>query len=1322
MLVRRQRLERSERQAGHAGREARLSQVYAALPLSFEANEGQIDPQVRFLARGAGYNLFLTSREAVLDFGTAAAAKEKAEARDHKTEAAGSQNARASRSAAVVRMRFLGATSTPRVSGLDELQGKSNYFVGNDPHRWRTGIPTYGKVHYQGIYPGIDLIYYGNQGRLEYDFVVSPGAKPGAIQLGFEAAVESRESRVEGEKPLLRLDSAGDLLVTTQGRTVRLHKPSAYQPFAIRNLKFQTRTPKHEFRTPNSELPTPNSELRTPVDARYVLESDNRVGVRVADYDASRPLVIDPVLTYSTYLGGGAADIANGIAIDAHGYAYVTGATQSTNFPTAPSSPFQGSTGGGQSQVFVTKLNPGGTAPVYSTYLGGNGSAQGNAIAVDSMGNVYVTGTTFSPTGTTSSPNFPTAPATGTKPFQSAYGGGTSDAFVAEVASSGNSLVYSSYLGGGGADFGQGIAVDAAGNAYVTGSTSSTDLTASSGAVQATNTGGSDAFIAKVNSGGAALGYLTYLGGSAADYGQAIAVDGGGNAYVTGYTLSTNFPVANPLPAANGLNSGANGDAFVAKINPAGSALAYSTYLGGNGLDRGFGIAIDGAGDAFVTGDTTSTNIPATSGGVNSGNGDAFVAELNLNPAGNQLQLVYFTYLGGSGADQATAIALDGAGSAYVTGPTQSADFPVHDALQPAIGCSGANCANAFVSKIAPGGALAYATYLGGNGADSAQSIAVDGSGNVYVAGGTASANFPVIPGALQPVYGGSGAQGDGFVAKIGPADSPALAASPASVSFPNQGTGVASAPQTVTLTNAGSTPLNITTITANSPFQVASGGTCTQPDTLASGANCTVNVTFTPTTTSAATGSLTITDNAAGSPQAVPLSGTGATPGPAVTFSPATSAGSPLTFPTLTVGQTSAPQFVTMTNSGSAALSVTAVAFAANYANSGSTCSTTASTAAPFTLQPGQSCTFGIVFAPGGTASTAGGSLLGTVSITDNTAAKTDVINLTGVANPVYTLTSTSASSTVLVGTASTTFTVGASAPSGFTTSINLSCSAGAGSTATPTCSFSPTSITAGQTSTLTVSGLNSSTTTIPNPDNFKVTGSTAASTSSTNQTAQLPLTILLSDFSVYATPPLDTITAGQSATYTVTVAPSNGFNQSVSFGCNSTMQAATCTFSPTSVTPNGSAPVSTTLTVKTTASTSSGGFPSRLAPPAGSRTPIGIAILALVLLAMLAARNRSARALFDKRFAWMTLAGALLFVALASSCNDYTGFNIIVPNSQNGTAPGTYTLTIVGTYTSSGSTSTTSGATTVPSCAGTLVSPNAVTHCTGVNLSVGK
>jgi hypothetical protein len=686
----------------------RINETYGKLPLYFERNAGQTDSQVSFLARGSGYTLFLTRQaETVLVL-------RKPEPRqtplpDIRLSSPNIEPERAnSGPAAVVRIKLVGARPEA-VEGLDELPGKANYFTGNDPKQWHANVPTYAELRYRNAYPGIDVLYYGNQRQVEHDFVVAPGGDPHAIRM-----------RVEGADNL-STDADGNLVLTVNGGRVFLASPVMYQE---------------------------GEGTRDHVAGRYKLSGRNEVEFTLGVYDSTRPLIIDPVLFYSTYLGGTDADGGVGIAVDASGNAYVTGNTASPDFPTTA---FQTAKQPGF-DAFVTKLNPAGTALVYSTYLGGDGSDTGLGIAVDAAGSAYVT-------GQTNSTNFPTTMGA----FQTANQGGF-DAFVTKLNPAGASLVYSTYLGGSGFDFGQEIALDATGNAYVTGETNSPNFPTTPGAFQTANAGSTDAFVTKLNPIPIApLVYSTYLGGGSADIGRGIAVDAVGSAYITGFTSSTNFPTT---VGSFQTTPGGFDDVFVTKLNPLGTALLYSTYLGGASTDRGLGIAVDAAGSAYVTGFTFSTNFPTTPGAfqtANAGAPDTFVTK--LKPTG--AALVYSTYLGGSSDDLGQGVAVDAAGSAYVTGHTVSTNYPT---TVGAFQTANAGLFDAFVTRLnLVGNALVYSTYLGGDNVELGFGIAVDAmpNPNAYVTGYTYSTTptpFPTTSGAYQTANAGSA---DAYVTKI---------------------------------------------------------------------------------------------------------------------------------------------------------------------------------------------------------------------------------------------------------------------------------------------------------------------------------------------------------------------------------------------------------------------------------------------------------------------------------------------------------------------------------------------------------------------------
>jgi len=639
---------------------------YGSLPLAFEPNQGQASAGIRFLARGPGYGLALTRAGATLAL--------------HRTDGG----------AAALKLRFAGANENVRLVGSRPLPGKVNYLRGNDASKWLTGIGTFGAVRYQDLYPGVDARFYGRQGQLEYDLVVAPGTDPATIGLALRGARN------------LHLDAQGNLLVRLPHGTLVQRRPHVYQTLDGR---------------------------RQPVAGRFVLLGDNRFGFRVGAYDKRRPLVIDPQLVYSTYLGGSGFDDGAGIAVDAAGSAYVTGRTSSVDFPTTPGA-FDRSLGGGD--AFVAKLAANGASLVYSTYLGGGDPDSGLGITVDAAGSAYVT-------GETTSASFPTTAGA----FDTSFNGPQS-AFVTKLAPSGASLVYSTYLGAG---LGVGIAVDAAGAAYVTGETDSANFPTTPGAFDMSVDDG-DAFVTKLAANGASLVYSTYLGGNNVDDGLGIAVDAAGSAFVSGTTFSADFPTT---AGAFDSSLGAFEDAFVTKLAASGSSLSYSTYLGGSDSDSGSQVAVDATGAAYVTGRTRSTNFPTTPGAFDTsynGDSDPFVSKLAPNGA----SLVYSTYLGGSDSDGGLGIAIDSAGSAYVTGDI-SPD------------CPESACTDAFVTKVAASGAsLVYSTRLGGDDLDFGRGIAVDAAGSAYVTGITFASDFPTTPGAFDTSFNGDA---DAFVTKL---------------------------------------------------------------------------------------------------------------------------------------------------------------------------------------------------------------------------------------------------------------------------------------------------------------------------------------------------------------------------------------------------------------------------------------------------------------------------------------------------------------------------------------------------------------------------
>jgi len=705
---------------GTAPLSGQVAAAYGRLPLSFEPNRGQTDSRASFLARGPSYALYLTGADAVLVLADARSLLSA-----HRTHIVGgvvSVDGALTQTApityAALRLSYVGANPLTQPAGEAPLPGAVNYLTGGAPAAWKTGVPTYGRVAYRGLYPGIDLAYHGEQGRLEYDWTVAPTATVGAIAFSVEGA------------RAVSLDGAGNLRLDTAVGPARLDAPVAYQTIGGQ---------------------------RHAVQANYALTGATRVGVVVGAYDHSQPLVIDPVLAYSTYLGGNANGL--GIAVDGAGDAYVTGQTSPGPFPVTTGAYSTTNAGG---DVFVTKFNPAGNALVYSTYLGGaspSSSTGGKAIAVDAAGEATIA-------GYTGAADYPTKNAAQAR-CGSCATGYLHSGFVTRLSAAGNALVYSTFLGGEGGDTASGLALDPAGNAYVAGDTNSFTFPIKNALFPANNapadTGaGDDGFVTKLDGGGA-LVYSTFLGGGAGQsIATGIAVDAAGDAYVSGHTGASDFPVKN---AYQPVKRGSHDTAFVTVLNPSDSALVYSTYLGGSGTDVAAAIALDGSGDAYVTGQTTSRDFPLRNaaqptypGGSTSG----FVAALTA--AGNAL--IYSTYYGGAGTtgyDGGGAIAVDAASDAYVAGTTSAtATLPiVGGAFQPAYGGGG----DGTVARFAAGGALTYSSYLGGSGFEEANGIAVDGAGVAYVTGATASPNFPVAtPYSGTPPSGG---YTSAFVAKI---------------------------------------------------------------------------------------------------------------------------------------------------------------------------------------------------------------------------------------------------------------------------------------------------------------------------------------------------------------------------------------------------------------------------------------------------------------------------------------------------------------------------------------------------------------------------
>lgn len=673
-----------------------LGKLLSSMPVRFEANAGQHSANVKFTARTDGYSLFFTSRDVVFV-----------------PSGEGSK---------AVTISLGQANASPNVDGVDLLPAKTSYFTGNEQDRWKTGVSQYERIRYAGVYPGVDLVYYGTGRQLEYDFILKPEANPRQIQMKFHGA------------DAVRMAANGDLLVRAGDQELTQKKPVAYQIGA--------------------------SGVHEEVACRFRMAGRHAAGFDVGRYDRSRQLIIDPPLVYSSYVGGSSDNAITAMTVDRAGIIYVAGYTYSSDIAATDTS-YQG-TVGGFTDIWIARINPArtGAASVTAfTYIGGDGADVPTALAIGTDGLLYLTGSTMST-------NFPMAGSGLGKVLK-----GTKDAFVIKLYPSLDGLIASTYLGGTTIDSAYGIAVDASG-VYVTGVTDSTDFPVSSDAVQSVTAGGRDAFVTKLNSDLSSLVYSTYLGGERTDEGRGIVVDSTGRVYVTGWTSSNGFP---SVGAAYQSSNQGGGDVFIAGLDMklGAGALVYSTFLGGNGDDEPRKLALDASGSLLLTGFTLSKNFPTSSGTyqpTNGGIGNAFVVK--FDPRQNfKNSLLYSTYLGGADGEAGYDIAGDATGKIYVTGYTYSANFPITaNAMQPLYG----NGCNAFVVKIDPALAgaagLVYSTYIGGDNITIGYGVGATSDGRIYVGGFTRERNFKVTSGAYQTTTPSVVGGGDGFVMVIDPA------------------------------------------------------------------------------------------------------------------------------------------------------------------------------------------------------------------------------------------------------------------------------------------------------------------------------------------------------------------------------------------------------------------------------------------------------------------------------------------------------------------------------------------------------------------------
>jgi Beta-propeller repeat len=723
--------QRTDAEPQLAGRQQHASDAYAKLPVSFVENRGQTDPSVRYYALGDGYAFYMTPSEVMLTFAN-------------------------QDDGVALALQFLGSNRGVEPQGAARTAGVINHLRGSDSSEWHTQIPQFRDVVYPDLWRGIDLQLREQSGVLKYEFHVQPGASPSDIRLAYDGA------------DALGLSSAGGLQISTPIGILEDSVPLSYQTVG---------------------------GVQQQVPSSYVLGDGDGFSFAVGDYRRDHELVIDPGVQYATFLGGSSDEKPASIAVDAGGNAYIGGTTQSPNFPTTTGAFDRTGAAQNFADAFVTKLNPAGTALVYSTFVGGSDMEFANGLAIDSSGSAYVT-------GQTKSSNYPTTGGAFDRSLNipancPRCATDNTDNFVFKLNASGSALAYSTYLGGTEYDAARGISVDGGGNAYVTGETLSGDYPTTAGAFDRTRAGEYDMFLTKLNSTGSALAYSTFIGGAAVDNGDHVALDSGNNAYVVGGTSSTDFPTT-----PNAFDTTHNGafDGTVTKVNAAGSALVYSTFLGGSDFDGGAAVTVDGTGSAYVVGGTPSANFPVTPASYDTtfNNGDAYVTK--FNPAGSAL--AYSTFIGGSSFESIGSIALDPAGNAWLGGGTSSADFPVTaNATDATINGVG----DATISQLnATGSALLFSTFLGGSQSEGSYDIARDPTGDVYVTGSTFSQDFPVTVGAFDRVWNGDQLifWGDAFVAKIDV---------DGNTSTPTEPPAVPAAPTLVSPTNASSQPQPVT-------------------------------------------------------------------------------------------------------------------------------------------------------------------------------------------------------------------------------------------------------------------------------------------------------------------------------------------------------------------------------------------------------------------------------------------------------------------------------------------------------------------------------
>ena len=1170
-------------------------------PLTFE----QSGDAKAFFARTLNYELSIDRTEAVL---APYLSKKNARRTDQPLQS--------------VRMRFVDANRNARIQAQDASTAVSNYFIGNDPKKWRMGVPRYRTVRVSDLYDGVDLVYYGTNGELEHDLVVAPGKSPETIKMSFSNNAK------------LQIDANGNLIARFKDGELRLRKPKIYQE---------------------------NGGAVEDVDGGYILRDSNLVEFAVGAYDRRRQLVIDPVLVFSTYLGGSEDDGIESVAVDSSGNIYVVGGTASANFPLQ--NPFQPT---GNPNVcgtspntfpcgigFISKFNPSGSALIYSSYFGGTGSEeQARSVVVDANENVYVA-------GTTTSSDFPATPGAFSTTFVAGQclGFTCRETYVAKFDSSGVALDYATYLGGVGdnvVEEPRSLAVDSSGRAFVTGTTTSTSFPTTAGAFQPNcklmqNMQCGTAFVSVLNSSGSALVYSTYLGGTGGESGNAIAVNGAGNAIVTGVTVSTDFPLKNPLQMQPS-------QGFLTKLAPDGSALVFSSYLGGSNQVNTSSIALDANENIYLGGWTTGTDYPTTPGAyltaIPSTLSGAFGFVTKVDSAGGAL--TYSSYLIGAAAGTNESsfledVAVDSLGQAYLTGYTTQAGWPqVNPILPNFVGgiCSNpgpTGCNHGFVTVFnAQGSALVFSTYLGGTNVDFGSAIAIDQFQSIYAAGETNSTDFPVAN-AFQPAYGGgscvNGPCFDGFLAKIQIAP---LSAAPVALTF-SQNVGTTSAPQNVTISNASAEPVSVTSINATAGFSETN--TCST--SILAGATCVVSVSFSPAATGALSGSLVVNFTGTDGALSISLTGTGTLPKAAI-------APTSLQFSSQAVGSPSAAQSIALSNQGTGPLAISGISVTGDFSET-ETCGTS--------VAAGSSCSISVVFAP-----QTAGARNGRVTVNDNTVNSPQIIALTGTGTgPAAALSPNSVQFTSqTVGTISAVQTVivansGSSALTisniGVTGDFGQTNGCGATVAAGSNCAISVTFSPAGfgsRTGTLSVTD-----NAFGSPQTVALTGTGVSFTLGPSGSA--PTTV--------------TVTPGTPAIFHLQAQGVAGFSGLVglSASCGSVPLATSCALSAPSVQLSGATPVMFTLTVGTAAKSRLVRYFDRTEDP--RREPLlltateFLTVFAILFLISMRRRNLT----------WppvASVAGSLAFVLLTlplASCSSGSG-----GGGSSGTTPGTYTVTV--------------------------------------------